>query len=454
MVWIIPKDSDEKMIRRLICLMTNIETNKTIFDADGVAVNSQEPFNTYENEYFAEEYRFVKGYIRCTGVTITNSNLEEKMNLMSAHMRKDVSLDLNYCYPTAHYTVARIPTNNEYSRLIAYSDQKMKNIKYKYNFIWINAPFELSDFQELKYKTSKCPSYELMRSLSTIIYDNGGIFSTDYTGMPITSNKLIHNINFPEIWQVYGSHRIVNIPISLSDKFGIRNNIRKRFEHLIPDTKKFAPNRALYKDKHVPYREGIVMHDGFNITESKPINEINIPALDIKESIIKKIKSKDSVYQMIRMNVNESNKNQLTMEVIMKFLSCHACFTPLYGKFYYILAEHKEAQPTPHIPICAMCMHNNHMGDVGQLNVGISQSPLLPSNIISLIPRPNNVSYENYEKYKSIMDQLNDKVIEVESDNHSGVLASFDNVKLVSAVTNSMLFEGDQSTIFIIELTK
>lgn len=461
MVWIIPRDSDENMFKQLICLMTNIEANRHIFNLEGKLITDNEkntqPFNVYENEYFIDEYRFVKGYICCTGITITNSNIEERLANMNHYMKQDISLDINHCYPTAHYTVARIPLNKEYSRRIVYDNQKLKGIKYKHNFIWINKPFNVNSFQELKTNKSHVypETYDLMKSLSTIIYDNGGIFALDYTGQPITPGKLINNVNLPEIWQLHGSNRIINIPIILSGKFNIRNNLRKKFEHLIPDAKKFAPNRALYKDNYVAYREGIKNSTyAFNIIEKKNLNELNIPSIDLKESIIKKIKNKDSIYQMMKININESNKNQLTHEVIHKFLSCHACFTPLYGDFYYIHAEHKENYPTPHVPICALCMHNNNSTVFGKVDVGISNSILMPSTVISMIPRPHNVSHENYEKYKNILDVLLYKIIEVDKENPSGVIASFDGIKLVTEIHNSMLFEKETTDIFMIELVK
>ena len=454
MVWIITKDCTDKMVKKLICLMTNIESNRNIFDEECNLINDQSPFNKYENDYFKDEYRFVKGYVKYTGEFVNKSFIEEKMNEMNTHMRKDITTDLNYCYPTAHYTVARIPVD-EYSRLVTHNNQKLKGIKYKYNFIWVNEYFDLNDFQGLKFQAYIPTTYELMRSLSTIIYDNAGVFTTDYHGVSIVNGQTINNVNFPEICQIDGGKNLVNIPITLSNKFGVQGNIRKSFEYLIPDNKKFASNRCIFKDLY--YREGIC-DTGFDIIESKNIAELNIPILDMKESIVKKLKTAGTVYQMIRMNINEYNKSQLTLDIIIKFLSCHICFTPLYDAFYYIIV--KTSNPTnTNVPICALCMHNNNSSVLGKLKVGISHSPLTPLDVISLVPRPKGVSYDNYEKYKALINQftnlsIKNQSIIIESENANGIIFSTDSVKLVTIIKDLTLFRNNNAAIFIVKIIK
>ncbi len=126
MVWIIPHDTDEKMIKTLSCLMANIESGKHLFDLKTCTIIEEgdvrlnKPFNVYENNSFADEYRFVKGYIRCTGPIVSNQTIEERMNTFNKLMPNDISLDISYGYPTAHYTVARTQISKEYSRLIMY----------------------------------------------------------------------------------------------------------------------------------------------------------------------------------------------------------------------------------------------------------------------------------------------------------------------------------------------
>lgn len=455
MVWIIPRDTDGNMIKQLICLMTNMEVNRHIFDNECKVIEegdprATKPFNVYDCNSVTDEYKFVKGYVRCTGLVISNTLLEERMASMNKLMPKDISLDLSYGYPTAHYTVARVQINKEYSRLIAYHHQKIKGIKHKHHFIWVNGPFGLNDFQELQInKTKAIPdSFELMRSLSTIIYDNSGIFSMDNYGNSLTPGQPAYHVNYPEIWQVRGSDKIVNLPIIISAKFGIRPNITSKFEHLIPDTKKFSLNRSYHKDKKPIYVE-----NQFQIVEERPFNELNLAEFDKKESIIKKLQSTAPIFNMMQLNINASNINQLTLDIIFKYLCCHVCCTPLYDKFYYIIND------TAHIPICPMCMHVSNSYQLKnkktKLKVGISKSPFSASDVIGMIPKPYNVKYENYEKYKQLMGILLNTTIEVDIKNPLNILYETDEAILVSELTNSVIaagFNKPNACIFIVEL--
>ena len=467
MVWIIPRDTDDNMFKQLICLMTNMEANRHIFDNECKAIEegdprATKPFNVYDCNSITDEYKFVKGYVRCTGLVISNSLLEERMNSMNKLMPKDISLDLSYGYPTAHYTVARVQINKEYSRLVAYH-QKIKGIKHKHHFIWINEPFGLNDFQELMINKSKTTldTFELMRSLSTIIYDNAGIFASDNYGNTLTPGQPAYHINYPEIWQILGSDKIVNLPVIISEKFGIRPNITKKFEHLIPDTKKFSLNRNFHKDK-IYYKD-----NGFEIVEEKPLNEVNLVEFDKKESIIKKLHSTTSTFNMSKLNITPANMNQLTLDIILKYLVCHVCCTPLYDKFYYIIGDCKQPasdlkvldNPSPHIPICPMCLHSRNatqLENKTKLKVGISKSPFSASDVMGMIPKPYNVKYENYEKYKQLMSILLNSTIEVDKENPSHILYESPEAILVSELTNSAIaagFNKPNACIFIVELS-
>lgn len=462
MVWIIPRDTDENMIRQLICLMTNIESNCHIFDENSRLVEegnplAGRPFNVYEDNSICDEFRFVKGYIRCTGLVISNSIIEERMATMNKFMPKDISLDLSYGYPTAHYTVARVQITKEYSRLFAYHNQKMKGIKYKYHFIWMNESFGLNDFQELNTsKTKSIPeTHELMRSLSTIIFDNGSIFASDHYGQDLVAGKLAHHINYPEIWQIRGSDRIVNLPVIISEKFGIRLNIAKKFTHLIPSTKNFTLNKN-YLDDKLFYREGDGA-DGFDVIEEKPICELNLAEFDKKESIFKKIRRPNSVYNLIRQNISPENVNQLTLDTILNYLVCHICRTPLYDKFYYINAAHQNNTLVPHIPICALCMHCKDGVRLPILHARISTSPFSASEVTGMIPKPVNVKYENYEKYKQLMSILLNTTIEIDKENPSGILYESEEAIFVSQLSVSVLaagFNKPNACIFVVELTR
>lgn len=455
MVWIIPQDSDDAMFKQLICLMTNIETGRHVFNEEMKLAENNKPFNTYETDAFTDEYRFVKGYIRCTGAMLSPTNIEPRMESMNSYMRDDISVDINYCHPTSHYTVARIPITKEYSRLVAYSYNRLKNIRYKYNFIWVLDSFGLVDFNGLKSNKNMPDTYELMRSLSTIIYDNAGIFSCDHNKQPLISGKLCQHINFPEINQIHGSERIVNIPVKLSKKFNIRQNISKKFFHLIPDLKKFSLNRALYKNKTIEYRSGEISENSMiNVIEKKELKDLNIPAIDKKESIIKKIKTFSSLYELIKLNLTSINKNQLSLDLTLKYLCCHTCFTPLYGLFYYIIIDHKLGTPQPHIPICALCMHNSESKIFGTISVGISESPLTVYDVLSLVPKPVNVSYYAYEKYKNLLMILFNEPIEVTNKASNNIIYSGENYVLVDELNLQLLtnpFNKD-ITIFIVEL--
>jgi hypothetical protein len=459
MVWIIPRDTDENMIKQLVCLMTNIESNRHIFDENSRLIEegnplAGRPFNVHEDNSVCDEFRFVKGYVRCTGLVISNSVIEERMSSMNKFMPKDISLDLSYGYPTAHYTVARVQITKEYSRLVAYHNQKLKGIKHKHHFIWMNEPFGLNDFQELRVsKTKTVPeTYELMRSLSTIIFDNGGIFASDHYGQNLVPGKLVQHINYPEIWQVRGSDRIVNLPVIISEKFGIRPNIAKKFAHLIPATKKFTTNKNYLVDK-LYYREGVGAN-GFDVIEEKTIGELNLAEFDKKESIFKKILDSKSAYNLMRLNITSANVNQLTLDMILNYLACHICRTPLYDKFYYAHAPHPDNALVPHIPICALCMHNNSGSKLGKLNVGISKSPFSASEVTGMIPKPINVKYENYEKYKQLMSILLNTTIEIDKENPSGILYESEEAILVSQLSISVLaasFNKPNACIFIVD---
>lgn len=449
MVWIIPKDTDEKMIKQLICLMANIESGCHIFDENCALIEEGgqkygKPFNVYDCNYIADEYRFVKGYIRNTGVVTSNQTIEGHMHAFDKLMPHDIPLDVSYCYPTAHYTVARTQISKEYTRLIMYEHQKVKNIKHKYHFVWVNESFELKDFQELQNKLFP-ETYVLMRSLSTIIYDNAGIFAKDHMSNVLVAGNPVQNINYPEIWQIRGSERIVNIPIIISSKFGIRSDIAKKFSHLIPDLKKFSVNRSCMFD-YVPY---YAENDLINITEEKTIQELNLVEFDKKEPIFTKLE-KTKVYKLGR-----SDTKLLTLDIILNYMLCHVCCTPLYDKFYYIiLNDHK---PTAHIPICAMCIHNASVAKKltkTLINVGICKSHFSASEVTSMIPKPTNVTYENYEKYKQLMSLLLNQTLEF-NENTAPILYESDTVMLVNELTTDVIKQSlkkPNTAIFIVKI--
>lgn len=445
MVWIIPRGDDSIMIRQLIALMTNIESNKNIFGPQGNLIEDDSPFNTYENEYFSDEYRFVKGYIQFTGVVPQLSTISDYMTSMNKYMRNDTAIDVNYCYPTSHYTVARISNDEKYNRLIAPSNLKLKNIINKNNFIWVTSYFNPNKLCELKPNVFP-ETYELMRSLSTIIYDDAGIFTTDIEGQPFISGKSYNQINMPELWQLKGSNKIIGIPIQLSYKFSTRENIRKKFTHLIFDSKKFTVNRNFFKYKHVNYTP-----QTFSLIETKNLNELNIAALDNKESVITKVKNKSSKYDLVKLKINESNKKNVTIDIALKYLSCHVCFTPVYNKFYYILASKQPEDPQPHVPICATCVHNTESCIFGKINIGISTSPLNAYDVMSFVPKPINISYEHYEKYKEFLEEMLDKTINISEDN---IIFENDESVLVSSIDNYILSKcsSESKYTFIVEL--
>jgi hypothetical protein len=448
MVWIIPRDEESIMIRQLIALMTNIETNKTIFGPQGNLIEDESPFNIYENEYFSDEYRFVKGYIQYTGVPLSCTTIDDYMASMNKYMRGDTAIDINYCYPTSHYTVARVSNNDKYNRLITSANLKLKHIIKKYNFIWSNSLYNSNKLYELK--PGEFPeTYELMRSLSTIIYDDAGIFTKSSEGQPLIPGKSYNQINMPELWQLKGSNKIIGIPIKLSYKFSTRENIRAKFNHLIPDSKKFAINRSFFKYKYVNYTP-----QTFDIVETKKLEELNIVALDNGESIITKVKNKLSKYELVKLNINETNKKTVNLNIALKYLSCHVCFTPVYKKFYYILASKQPEDPQPHVPICATCVHNTESKIFGKINIGISLSPLNAYDVMSFVPKPIHISYDHYEKYKETLEELLDQTIIVSDENAMSIIYENEKNILVTGINNSLLLNCPitDKNVFIIEL--
>lgn len=448
MVWIIPKNDDSTMLKQLICLMANIESNRTLFDTEGKfnddPSKNNKPFNVYENDYFTDEYRFIKGYLQFTGSTVPNNVLSESLNSVNLYMPNITSIDINYCYPTAHYTVARKPRNKEYNRIIIQEGQRIKGIRHKYHFIWVSETFKFNNFTELRSKTQLPETYELMRALSTIIYDNAGIFEYTNTGEKLT--KMSNNINFPEFWQVVNSKRIINKTIHLHQKFNIRNDIRKLFEYLIPDTKKFSQNRQYFDDDKVKYSE----NNSVVIVEKKDLSELNLLPLDRKESIFKRLSASTAFDGLMKLNITEKNKSQLTVDIIIRYLSCHICFTPVYDEFYYKISDIFAGTPPAHIIFCALCIHNYNLDKKCLGNYGISKSPLTVYSVISMVKKPDNMTDEKYEKYKKMMQYLFSNVIQVNSDNSSGELATIGNAKLVSNINSSLLTSTVDNDIYIL----
>ncbi len=326
----------------------------------------------------------------------------------------------------------------------------------------------MRDFQEFQMNRSKAfpEVYELMRSLSTIIYDNAGIFANDFHNNPLVMGQPIQNINLPEIWQIRGGERIVNIPIVISEKFNIRGNIIKKFIHLIPETLKFSANRTYVKEGLPSYYEENSM---IEIVEEKPINELNLAEFDKKKSIFEKLHDNEAVFNLSRVNATIENVSKLTLPIIVRFLLCHVCCTPVYDKFYYMIK--KDA----HIPICAVCVHNSscHMlftpvvknsrkktpvptaSSVKPelIKVGISKSPFTAYDVVGMIPKPANVTMENYERYKQFMNLMMNNVIQFK-DVSGPILYESDSIILSRDLTPNVLLLGTKypnAAIFIID---
>lgn len=439
MVWIIPKDTNDNMMRQLIYLMTNMETNRYVFELNGDLSNRTDAFNVFENDYFKDEYRFVKGYLQFTGIQLTSNRIMEQMNLMDQYMRNDISLDINYCFPTAHYTVAR-KSINKYNRLIQYANHKLKQIKYKYHFVWINDGFSMSNFDELKYNTSKFPeTFEIMRNLSTIIIDNGGIFSIDNNGNSLVSGKPIYQVNYPEIIQLKGGDKIVNLPITIHTNYSTRMNIAEKFVPLIPDTKKFANSRVLFKGRQY-YTEGL----SNKIVEKKEIKDLKLPEIDRVEYFVTKITKLNAQFNVVSAPVDENNKKQIASHLILKYLSCHSCFTPLYDDFYYIIIKKAD------IPICPFCYHSELVEIPNHVTIGISRSPFTAYDILSLVSKPKNMTFDNYEKYKKLINDLLYHTIEVKLD--ESIIYKTSDYIIVNNLNTDLLHNNDTS-IFIANLS-
>lgn len=438
MVWIIPFGPSEQMFKQLICLMTNIEANKHIFDADCKLIEKQDPFNVYENEFMIDEYRFVKGYLRYTSTPFSNNVIEERLFYMNKYMPQDIATDLSYGYPTAHYTTARVELDQPYSRIVIDHNQKSKTKKNTYHFIWIHESFGLNDLHELQNKKSKSypESYELMRSLSTIIYDNGNILQYDYYGRQF--DKPIYNVNYPELWQIRGNDKIVNIPITLSDKFGVRVHVMTKFTHLIPSSKKFSENKRFCGSKKFLYTEGY-----FKVLEKKEFKDLVLCEIDKKESIFAKMKNL-SDYKLVQTAMFPPI---IPLDVVLRFITCHICFTPLYDLFYYIIKKNF------HIPICALCGHNGKLAST--VNVGVSKSPFTVVDVLGMIPKPNNVKLENYEKYKQLIGYLLNNTIEIDTTNPKNILYEFNGGILVNYLTPANVAYGTtKDAIFLVEFLR
>jgi hypothetical protein len=102
-------------------------------------------------------------------------------------------------------------------------------------------------------------------------------------------------------------------------------------------------------------------------------------------------------------------------------------------------------------------MHNNSGLKLGKLNVGISKSPFSASEVTGMIPKPINVKYENYEKYKQLMSILLNTTIEIDKENPSGILYESEEAILVSQLSISVLaasFNKPNACIFIVEFIR
>lgn len=458
MVWIIPKDTLENMTKQLICLMTNIETGKHIFDDNCQLLEEgnelcSKPFNVYENDWFSDEYTFVKGYIKSTGHGILNTTIDNLMKQMDRFMKKEISLDLSYGYPTSQYSVARTQITKDYSRLITAHGDRNKNIQYKHHFIWITGGFNFPDFMELNVKNRFPENYEIIRSLSTIIFDEIGLFEFDSFGQKLRPGKPTWQINYPDLNQLKGSEMIINLPLKMSDKFGFSLEVIKRFNHLIPDEKNFIHNQNYYKERPI-YVDG---HKIFNLYEEKELTQLNLPPFNRKESIFNILQDSKYTSPTINVKPEDIKTNNITLNIILRYLSCHVCCTPLYGKFYYVMIVRNEK--TIHFPICATCMHTDSAEQLltgktkiknvssNKLKMGVSKAFLTIGDVMSMIPKPVNVTMENFVKLTKTIDKLFGKTIEFEDQNYSAILYQDNEIIMTSNLTSEVINEAKTSNI-------
>ena len=91
------------------------------------------------------------------------------------------------------------------------------------------------------------------------------------------------------------------------------------------------------------------------------------------------------------------------------------------------------------------------------LHARISTSPFSASEVTGMIPKPVNVKYENYEKYKQLMSILLNTTIEIDKENPSGILYESEEAIFVSQLSVSVLaagFNKPNVCIFVVELTR
>jgi hypothetical protein len=449
MVWVIPLDTEQNMANQLACLMVNMETNKTVFDKNQKFIGSNDPFNVYENDYFIDTYTFVRGYIKTTGGLLKSNLVYELAKKIRPYVDYDSPCDVDYCHITSNYTVVKMHDELEYSNDVI--TDNIKNSKRRNtNFLWYLGKYEVADMLEIRNSASFPESYELMKSLSLIIFDNAGLIAKDYNGNPTESGTLFYNINYPEFWQFKNSDKIVDIPIKFHKTYGVRYDVKKKFESLIPALSKFNINHNPIKDLekvHTYVKE---------VSEARIISELNLPEIDTKESISRKIHDPQS-FRLMKIGLNESNKYDVPFDIIRKYFSCHNCFTPLYDKFYYVMPNVDDNEPVPHIPICALCYHmysNCHIVDYRK--VGISTSPYTLSDILSKLIPSATISQLQYERYKRLMQHLFDNRILINIDDD--VILRLDGIKLISNINNRTLLNGIDSadasndSIFVVEL--
>ena len=449
MVWIIPLDTEKNMAKQLACLMVNMETNKTIFDNNQKFINSNKPFNVYENDYFTDVYTFVRGYIKSTGGLLKNENITNLAQQVRAYVDYDSPCDVDYCHITSNYTVIKMQNTSEYKNEVI-SDNLKNSKKRDSNFLWCLGKYEVSDMLEIRNNATFPETHELMKSLSLIIFDNAGLMEKDYEGNPLESGKICYNVNYPEFWQFKNSNKIVDIPIKLHKKFNIRYDVKTKFESLVPTGAKFNVN-------HMPLKDFDRISTFKNsVDETKLISELNLPEIDTKESIFRKINDYPS-FKLARIGLNESNKNDVPFDIIKKYFSCHTCFTPVYDKFYYIMPTVSGNDPVPHIPICALCYHaySNYLL-VRSRRVGVSQSPYTVSDILGKLRPSSAIGQVQYERYKQLMQHLFDNHITINTD--EDCVLRLDGIKLISSVTNRTLLDDldgadtSNDSIFVVEL--
>lgn len=248
MVIFIKEESNTVDIDKICKIMLNVENNSTIFDNDGnlIPIDSRKSFNNYEINEVEYDITVSIGFILLylpidNRLTVRNiieniitkiNALERVFDIRTINMDRPVNIGTYKCttYTYLGKNLSMADFDDTGYRNIIHDKHALRDVcKNKFGFTWFIKIIVKNDkYLKLHELCNLMPTQEnLMKSLSTIIYDNRQLFNVD------TIQK---QIDYPKLSQynMFINGQILKDTIHISPIYGLSYEILKCY---IPDVK-------------------------------------------------------------------------------------------------------------------------------------------------------------------------------------------------------------------------